>query len=250
MADVVEGAVCGVDGCSDAATPVAAGIPVAPAFELSIVSDTICPWCYIGKRRLEKAMRTLGEPAKNIRITWRPFELNPDMPKEGLERSVYRTRKFGSLERSQQMDAQVSQAAAGEGLTFRYNLIHRTPNTFDAHRLVWLATGPKQDALMEAIFRAYFCEGRDIGNRDVLAALAPAGGIDPQRARAFLDGDEGRAEVGRDLMVAKSAGLSGVPTFVAQGRMLFSGAQAPETIASVLRQIIAPAPPAFAFNPS
>src|ERR1700742_2253434 len=104
MADMTEGAVCGVDGCTDsAALPVATPIAAATAVELSIVSDAICPWCYIGKRRLEKAMHMLGEPAKQIRITWRPFELNPDMPKEGMERRVYRMRKFGSLERSAAM---------------------------------------------------------------------------------------------------------------------------------------------------
>jgi predicted DsbA family dithiol-disulfide isomerase len=246
MADLEEGAVCSADGCGDAAQPAAAAMAAGPAFELSIVSDAICPWCYIGKRRLERALGMLGNP-NAARIVWRPFELNPDMPKQGIERSVYRERKFGSLERSRQMDAQVSQAAAGEGLAFRYDLIHRTPNTFDAHRLIWAATGPRQDALMEAIFNAYFCEGRDIGNADVLAGLAPAGGLDAARVRALLAGNEGRAEVEHDLMVARRAGLSGVPTFVAQGRALFSGAQAPETIAAVLRQIMAPAP-AMAFN--
>lgn len=251
MAGIVEGEVCGVDGCTDAATP--AG-PIGkeaqpdPAVELSIVSDAICPWCYIGKRRLEKALQSLGN-AEGFRIFWCPFELNPDMPKEGIERSIYRSRKFGSLERSEQLDAQVKEAAAGEGLDFRYDLIKRTPNTFDAHRLIWAAAGPRQDALMEAIFRAYFCEGRDIGDRAVLAELAPAGGIESARARSFLDGEGGRPEVGHDLMVAKRAGLSGVPAFVAEGRLLFSGAQAPEVMASVLARLATPAPPRFAFNP-
>lgn len=216
---------------------------------ITVYSDVICPWCYVGKRRLEAALRSPDMPAA-IAFTWRPFELNPDMPKEGIERSLYRMRKFGSLERSKQLDAQVSEAAAGEGLNFRYDLIARTPNTFAAHRLIWLATGPRQDALMDAIFSAYFCEGRDIGDRAVLAGLAPAGGIESARARAFLDGDEGKPEVGRDLMIAKRAGLSGVPAFVAQGRLLFSGAQSPEVMASVLRQIMSPAAaPAFAFDP-
>jgi predicted DsbA family dithiol-disulfide isomerase len=250
MTDLPEGAVCGVDGCTDTASAAPApAMPAGQALELSIVSDAICPWCYVGKRRLEKALQTLGKAA-DIRIVWRPFELNPDMPKEGVERSQYRMRKFGSLERSRQLDAQVSQAAAGEGLQFRYDLILRTPNTFDAHRLIWAAMGPKQDALMEAVFRAYFCEGRDIGDPEVLASLAPAGGIDQQRARAILDGEDGKAEVAHDLAIVKRAGLSGVPSFVAQGQLLFSGAQPPEVMEQVLRRILAPAPPPFAFGSS
>src|SRR5262245_5610655 len=122
MADLVEGAVCNADGCSETAqAQLAARITesaAAPGIELSIVSDAICPWCYIGKRRLEKALVSLGDTAR-FRIIWRPFELNPDMPKDGIERSVYRLRKFGSLERSKQLDAQVSEAAADEGLSFR-----------------------------------------------------------------------------------------------------------------------------------
>lgn len=243
MADLVEGAVCGVDGCVEPAqTPLAARMneSAAAALELSIVSDAVCPWCYIGKRRLEKALASLG-PSARVRIVWRPFELNPDMPKEGIERHVYRMRKFGSLERSRQLDAQVSEAANSEGLSFRYDLIFRTPNTFDAHRLIWLAgeTGDKQDALMEAVFRAYFTEGYNIGDRSVLADLAPVGGIDASRAAAFLEGEAGAAEVNRDQAIAKRAGLSGVPAFVAQGRLLFSGAQPPEVMTQVLAQIAA-----------
>jgi len=247
MADLVEGAVCGVDGCAEPAqAPVAARISesaVAQGLELSIVSDAICPWCYIGKRRLEKAATSLGDTAR-FRILWRPFELNPDMPKEGIERSVYRLRKFGSLERSKQLDAQVTEAAAEEGLSFRYDLIQRTPNTFDAHRLVWLAgeTGDQQDALMEAIFRAYFMEGRNIGDSAVLEELAPAGGIERARARAFLESDAGSPEVNRDQAIAKRGGLSGVPAFIVQGRLLFSGAQPAEVMGSVLQQMIVPTP--------
>jgi predicted DsbA family dithiol-disulfide isomerase len=140
----------------------------------------------------------------------------------------------------------VSAAAAGEGLTFRYDLIERTPSTFDAHRLLWLAAeiGPKQDALKEALLRAYFCEGRNVGDRKILAELAPAGGIESARAMQFLAGEEGAAEVRRDEGVAQRAGISGVPAFIAGGRLLFSGAQPPEVMAQVLRQMTA-APVAF-----
>jgi|HubBroStandDraft_6_1064221.scaffolds.fasta_scaffold314839_1 predicted DsbA family dithiol-disulfide isomerase len=242
MADLAGGPLCGVDGCADPVQRIAAGVTqsaAASALELSIVSDAICPWCYIGKRRLEKALVALG-PAARVRTVWRPFELNPDMPKDGIERHVYRMHKFGSLERSKALDAQVTEAAEGEGLSFRYDLIQRTPNTFDAHRLLWLAgeTGDKQDALMEAIFRAYFTEGRNIGDRAVLWELAPTGGIEPARARAFLDGETGAAEVNRDQGIAKRTGLSGVPAFVAQGRLLFSGAQPSDVMGAVLGQLV------------
>jgi predicted DsbA family dithiol-disulfide isomerase len=241
MADLAEGPVCGVDGCVEPAEPVvtaATRSAAAPSLELSIVSDAICPWCYIGKRRLEKALVALG-PAARVRVVW-PFELNPDMPKGGIERHVYRMRKFGSLERSKALDAQVTEAAEGEGLSFRYDLIQRTPNTFDAHRLLWLAgeTGDKQDALMEAIFRAHFTEGRDIGDGAVLSELAPAGAIAPERARVFLDTEAGAAEINRDQAIAKRAGLSGVPAFVAQGRLLFSGAQPSNVMGAVLGQLV------------
>ena len=241
MADIVEGQVCGVDGCEPATQTtepkrVAAAIP--PVLGLSIVSDAICPWCWVGKKRLERALLTLG-PAAQFRITWRPFELNPQMPKEGMERRDYRMRKFGSLERSQAMDAQMTTAGAQEGIAFRYDLIRRTPNTFDAHRMIWLADREGvQDAFVEALFRAYFSQGRDIGDSAVLADVAASAGIDRIRAAAFLQGSEGATEVRRDLSIASRAGLSGVPTFVLDGRVLFSGAQPPEVMASVLGQAV------------
>ena len=238
MADIVEGQVCGIDGCEPAAerTEPKRVAPLPPVLGLSIVSDAICPWCWVGKRRLEKALLTLG-PAAQFRITWRPFELNPQMPKEGMERREYRLRKFGSLERSQAMDAQMTAAGAKEGISFRHDLITRTPNTFDAHRMIWLADREGvQDAFVEALFRAYFSQGRDIGNKAVLSEVVAEAGIDRAKAAAFLEGPEGAAEVRRDLSIVARAGLSGVPTFVLDGRVLFSGAQPPEIMASAIGQ--------------
>lgn len=214
------------------------GVTVAPAAaaELSVVSDAICPWCYIGKRRLEQAFALMNSAAR-FRVAWRPFELNPQMPKAGIDRREYRMRKFGSWERSLQLDAQLTEIGKNVGITFRYDLMKRTPNTFDAHRLIWLAGQlGMQDAMMETLFRGYFSEGRDIGDPRVLAGLAAEAGIDKTRVEELLAGTEGSAEVAADEEVALRAGLSGVPTFVLGGRVLFSGAQPPELIAQVLSQ--------------
>jgi predicted DsbA family dithiol-disulfide isomerase len=158
---------------------------------IDIYSDVICPWCYIGKRRLGKALA--GRPAA---VRWHPFELNPDMPREGVERRAYRVKKFGSWERSLELDAQVGRAFAGEGLAFNSEKMARTPNTFDSHRLIWLA-GEKgvQDGVAEALFKAYFTDGRDLSDRATLAAVAVEGGLDRAEVDELLAGDRGAAEV-------------------------------------------------------
>jgi predicted DsbA family dithiol-disulfide isomerase len=126
---------------------------------VDVISDVICPWCYIGKRRLEKAVRALGG-RHPVAICWYPFELNPRLPPEGLDRREYRTAKFGSWERSQELDAHVAAAGAGEGIPFAFDRIRRTPNTFDSHRLIWLAgLAGMQDAVVEALFRGLLHRG-------------------------------------------------------------------------------------------
>jgi predicted DsbA family dithiol-disulfide isomerase len=235
MTEDEDAPVCGTDGCAIPAAQTEAAAAVVAA-ELSVVSDAICPWCYIGKRRLEMAFALMGG-ALWFRVAWRPFELNPQMPKAGIDRREYRMRKFGSWERSLQLDAQLTEVGRSVGIAFRYDLMKRTPNTFDAHRLIWLAGQlGMQDAMVETLFRGYFSEGRDIGDARVLAELAAEAGIDKTRVEGLLAGTEGSAEVAADEEVAMRAGLSGVPTFVLGGRVLFSGAQPPELIARVLSQ--------------
>src|SRR3954452_19882010 len=164
--------------------------------QLDIVSDAICPWCYIGKRRLERALALLGEPGGRFHVRWLPFELNPDMPKEGMERRDYRIRKFGSLAQSQARRAAIATVAAAEGLSFRPELMARVPNTFDAHRLIWLGDRRSvQDAVVEGLFRAYFTDGLDIGNAAVLAGIGVAACIERGAVASFLAGDEGVEEV-------------------------------------------------------
>ena len=236
------GAVCGVDGCGpevEATGSRASAAPAATDWQLDVISDVICPWCLIGKRRLAKALDLLA-PELAFTVRWRPFELNPDMPKEGMERSAYRARKFGSLEKSRALDAQVAAAGAQDGIEFRFDRIARTPNTFDAHRLIWLGgESGVQDAVAEALFQAYFVEGRDLSSAEELADIAVGAGLAPERVRALLAGDEGAAEVRRDLAAARRAGIHGVPCFVLNGYILFSGALQPEQMSEALRQAAA-----------
>jgi predicted DsbA family dithiol-disulfide isomerase len=211
---------------------------------LMVFIDVICPWCYVGKRRMERALAMIDANAR-IRVSWLPFELNPGMPKDGMERREYRMRKFGSWERSQAMDAQLSALGAQEGLQFRYDVIARTPNTFDAHRLIALARhSVGQEAIVEALFRAYFGEGRDIGNSDVLADIAASAGMDRANVVAFQKTDEGAAEVRYNEDAAHRAGITGVPAFVLDGHPLLMACASARGVASALRDALGLAPAA------
>jgi len=241
-----DGAVCGPDGCEvpEAATDTAsmpAGAASLP--RIDIVSDAVCPWCFIGKRHLERALELLAGEGLAFSIHWHPFQLNPDMPPGGADRREYRTAKFGSWERSQQLDARIVEAAAGAGLDFHPERQTRTPNTVQAHRLVWLAGQLEaqghaglQDQAMEAVFTAYFIEARDIGSDDALADCAAAVGIGRDAALEFLAGDEGREAVLSGDAMARNAGVNGVPSFFMNGQGLFSGAHPPEAMAEALRR--------------
>jgi predicted DsbA family dithiol-disulfide isomerase len=198
---------------------------------IDIVSDAICPWCWIGRANLLAAMEELGWDAD---IHWHPYQLNPDMPRAGVERAAYRTQKFGSLERSQELDAQVAAAGATAGLTFQMSRQARTPNTVLAHRLAKFADGSgQQDALIETMFRAYFQEGRDIGDPAVLAELAAGLGLD---AQAFLASDALEAEVLAEDANFRRMGINGVPSFALAGHILFSGAMPPTQMAAAFRR--------------
>jgi predicted DsbA family dithiol-disulfide isomerase len=204
---------------------------------IDIVSDAICPWCYIGKRQLERALVSLEKDGQRFSVHWNPFQLNPDMPKEGRDRMAYRAQKFGSAEKARELDERVANAAAAVGLQFRQDLMLRTPNTLDAHRLVWFAGREEvQDAVMEAVFKAYFTQGRDIGDRDVLADCAVEGGLDRTTVTDFLAGETAAKEMLAADRAAREAGVSGVPSFFLDGYGLFSGAMPAETMAEALRK--------------
>ncbi len=148
---------------------------------VDVISDVICPWCFIGKRRLEKAIAAHGEPVK---VQWHAFQLNPAMPKEGISRREYRIRKFGSWERSMQLDTNIVATGKDEGIHFNFDRMERTPNTVDAHRLVWLADKEGvQDAVVEALFLAYFTDGRDISSQQTLLEVVAEAGLDRKRPK-------------------------------------------------------------------
>ena len=195
---------------------------------IDVVSDVICPWCYIGKRRLEKALALLGEKP---RVRWLPFQLNPDMPQEGMPRSEYRIAKFGSAERAKGLDARVAAEGAREGIAFAFDRIQRTPNTAAAHRLIALAQEQGAGAqVVDALFKAYFEEARDIGDAAVLADIAANAGLRdwPQAADAG-----GVAALEEEM---RGHGISAVPTFIFNRRLGVAGAQAPEALAAAIRQ--------------
>lgn len=239
--DSAAGMICGPDGCAgEDQVPVAetrASDATAIGTRIDIVSDAICPWCYVGKRQLERALAILSDEGLHFQVHWNPFQLNPDMPKEGRDRASYRAWKFGSAEKSIELDRHITEAAAAVGLGFRTDLMTRTPNTIDAHRVVWFAgQNGVQDAAMEAIFRAYFIEGRDIGEHAVLADCAGEAGLPRQAVLDFLATDIAEKEMRAADQAAREAGVSGVPSFFLDGYGLFSGAMPAETIAAALRR--------------
>jgi predicted DsbA family dithiol-disulfide isomerase len=205
---------------------------------VDVISDVICPWCYIGKRRLEKAVAAHGGP---VTVRWLPFQLNPAMPKEGVSRREYRTRKFGSWERSLELDAQVAAAGVGEGIPFAFDRIGRTPNTLDAHRLIWLADQEGvQDAAVEGLFRAYFTGGRDLSNRGTLLDVVAEAGLVRGRAEAVLEGGDGLEAFSEAEGVARRYRVDGVPFFVVHGGVTLSGAQPVEAFLEAFQRALGP----------
>lgn len=199
---------------------------------LDIISDAICPWCYIGKRQVERALPMLAEEGLHFSVHWHPFQLNPEMPAGGVDRCEYRLKKFGSEERIAEMDRRIVEAAAAVGLDFHPERMRRTPNTVAAHRVIWLAEREGvQDAVVEALFRGYFCDGADIGDAGTLADLTADAGLERDAVLALLAGEEGKREVLDEDATARRSGLNGVPSFVMQGHILFSGAVPADTMA-------------------
>jgi predicted DsbA family dithiol-disulfide isomerase len=204
---------------------------------IDIVSDVICPWCFIGKRRLEKALKKLLGDPPGVKVNWKPFQLNPQMPPQGIEWRAYRIAKFGSWEQSQALDAKVAVAGTEESINFVFDKMTRTPNTLDAHRLIWLAGKlGVQDAVVERLFRGYFEEGLDLNDRPVLVRLAVESGLPVADVERLLVGDEGRADMLSEEAKYKSLGVSGVPSLFFNGQPGFSGAVAPAMLADAIQQ--------------
>lgn len=207
--------------------------PPKARLSIEIVLDLICPWCYLGVRRLMRTLRR--RPDLTFDLAWRPFLLNPDMPRFGMARPDYVIRKFGGEDRARRLYASIAEIGRAEGLLFRFDRIRRTPSSIDAHRLVTFAAGFGRDtALVEALFSAHFTEGDDIGDHAVLVAVAASCGLDPLAARRFLASDEAANTVHTDNLRAHRLGINGVPCFVIDGRHAIAGAQEPEVIERLL----------------
>ena len=201
---------------------------------IDIYSDIVCPWCYVGKRRIERALTSVG---LDVHVTWRPFQLNPTMSLDGMNRTAYLKAKFGSLEAFGQMKEQLLTAGTEEQIPFAFEKIQRTPNTFAAHRLVWYAAQQgKQDEVVEALFRAYFLNGKDIGDLKILAHVSVEAGLDQTETEKFLASDNGTVEVKAEEAVGRRLGVRGVPYFVLNGSIAISGAQPPDIFVSALQQ--------------
>ena len=200
---------------------------------VKMTSDFICPWCLIGERRLFQAIDALAGEV-GVKVEWLPFELNPGMPKEGMDRKVYRSLKFGSWERSQALDAHTVAAGQTDGIAFDYDSIARTPNTFAAHQVSWLAAREgRQRAVVEGVLNGYFWQGRDIGDPKVLIDIAGEAGLDREAVRQVLD-TEGVARAVRALEASSySSGVQGVPHFDIEGTIV-AGAQRVEVLKTAL----------------
>ncbi len=206
---------------------------VGESMRIEIVFDTVCPWCFIGKRRLEKALAS--RPKLRARIIWRPFLLNPDMPIGGIDRRLYLERKFGSPHRIQRILNTIANAGAPDGIDFKFERMRRTPSSLQSHRLVRLADHYGiQTAMVERLFQAFFLEGRDIGSVPELAELGVEAGLPPGEVVRFLQGEEEMASVLQENSRAHRRGMSGVPSFVINGRFAIAGAQEADVIARLL----------------
>ena len=202
--------------------------------QVDIYSDIVCPWCYVGKRRMERALTLVGS---DVQVIWRPFQLNPTMPLDGMDRTTYLKAKFGSLEDFGRMEEQLLAAGADEQIPFVFEKIQRTPNTFAAHRLVWYAAQQeKQDEMVEALFRAYFLDGKNIGDVKTLTHVAAEVGLDRVETEIFLVSEKGVVEVKDEEAVGRRLGIRGVPYFVFNGTVSISGAQPPDIFVSAIQQ--------------
>lgn len=204
---------------------------------IAITSDFICPWCLVTETRLNQAIKQLNSSVKIHRI-WYPFELNPEMPEAGMDRQTYRSQKFGSWEYSQALDAKTVQATQADGIAFRYDLMLVTPNTLKAHRLTWLAgQQDRATAMAKRILKAYFTEGQNIAEVEVLANLAAEVGIDTEAAKTFMLSDAGTQEVRELEHQAIAQGIHGVP-HIRIGQAVVSGAQPIEVFLAALQDAV------------
>ncbi len=202
-----------------------------PPIVIDVVSDVVCPWCYVGKRRLEAALRAAGE----VEVRWRPFQLDATIPAQGLDRQAYMRAKFGDGPRLAEAHARLKTLGEEVGVAFDFAAIRRSPNTLDAHRLIRFAgEAGAADAVVERLFSDYFVQGRDIGDRAVLIEAARACGLDGEAVAARLASGEGSNEVRAEIETAQRDGVQGVPFFIFASKYAVSGAQSEEVLAQAI----------------
>lgn len=203
---------------------------------IDVVSDVMCPWCFIGKRRLAKALAQTSDVRTSV--TWHPFQLDPTLPHEGKDRAAYLTEKFGSAERAEAVYAPIREAGTAEGIPFAFEEIERAPNTLDAHRLIrWAGIEGCQDEVVERLFRLYFLEGADLTRAETLIGAAAAAGMDGSVVGRLLSGEADLAETEAEILHAQAIGVTGVPCFIFDGRYAVAGAQPPDVLANLIRQV-------------
>ncbi|MFP6717404.1 MAG: DsbA family oxidoreductase [Alphaproteobacteria bacterium] len=200
--------------------------------KIDIISDTVCPWCFIGKRRLERAIAMRPEMVPEV--NWYPFQLNPEIPEEGIERELYLSLKFGGIERAKEIYRAVGEASASEDLDFNLSAIKRMPNSLRSHRLLHFSKIKNaQHAVVENLFRSYFFHGTDIGSVESLLEIAKDSGLDPKQVRCYLESDENLELVQNQDIQSRKMGVSGVPCFIIADEYAISGAQEPEVFLQV-----------------
>jgi predicted DsbA family dithiol-disulfide isomerase len=209
---------------------------------IDVISDVVCPWCYIGRRRLGTALAqfTVEEPRVRPLVTWHPFQLNPDLPREGIDRQLYLAKKFGGSRSAAKIYQRVRAAGKSVGIDFAFETIERQPNTLDAHRLIsWAQAQGSAEDVVERLFRAYFIEGRFIGDRDVLAAVAGEAGLPLEAAGSYLASGEGAASIAEMDRRVRELGVTGVPFFIFGGKLAVSGAQEPHVLSEAMAEAFA-----------
>ena len=203
--------------------------------KIEVVSDVICPWCFLGKRRLDKALAMV--PEVSAEVIWRPFFLDPSIPAEGLSREKYMKDKFGSRD-LKALHKPLEEAGAKDGVPYQFDKITRTPNTLDAHRLIrWAKQAGKQEAVVEALFLAYWRDGKDVGDHQALAEAAIAAGMDGMEITILLKGDTDKRAVMEEVEKSYQLGVQGVPTFIIDDKYGISGAQDADQLAAAIRQV-------------
>ncbi len=207
---------------------------------VDIVSDVMCPWCYIGQKNLDTAKAMASEV--DVEVHWRPYQLDPTLPPEGKDRQKYLSDKFGGEEKAAGIYQRVKDAGSHSGIDFRFDLMKVSPNTLDAHRLIRWAGGisaPVQDKLVRRLFEVFFVEGGNVGDHAVLLNVAEQAGMDKAIVSDLLASDKDKIEVQREIAEAQQMGVTGVPFFIIANKYAISGAQPPEVLANALRQISA-----------